>query len=100
MVGFGKVGDLYKLQKEARAMQKQMKALIIDGESKSGDVVVRINGTQEIEDIDIAEELLSPGNKEKLVKEIKQALKSAQKKLQKEMMKDMDLDKLKGMMGM
>jgi DNA-binding protein YbaB len=61
---------------------------------------VRINGTQELEDIDITEELLSPEKKERLVKEIKQALKSAQKKLQKEMMKDMDLDKLKGMMGM
>lgn len=99
-MAFGKVGDLYKLQKEARAMQKQMKALIIDGESKSGDVVVRINGTQELEDIDIAEELLHSDKKEALVKEIKQALKAAQKKLQKEMMKDMDMDKLKGMMGM
>ena len=99
-MAFGKVGDLYKMQKEARAMQKQMKALIIDGESKSGDVVARINGTQELEDIDIAEELLQPDKKERLVKEIKQALKAAQKKLQKEMMKDMDMDKLKGMMGM
>lgn len=98
-MALGKIGDLYKMQKEARAMQKQMKALIIDGESKSGDVIVRINGTQEIEDIDIAEELLAPDKKDALIKEMKQALKAAQKKLQKEMMKDMDMDKLKGMMG-
>ncbi|MFC1780486.1 YbaB/EbfC family nucleoid-associated protein [Patescibacteria group bacterium] len=99
-VGFGKLGEIYKLQKEARAMQKKMKAITIDGESKDGDVVVRINGVNEVEDIDIDEELLTPENKEKLVKKIKQAFKAANKKLQKEMMKDVDMDKMKGMLGM
>jgi DNA-binding YbaB/EbfC family protein len=99
-VGFGKLGEIYKLQKEARAMQKKMKAIIVDGESKDGDVVVRINGVNEVEDIDIDEELLTPENKDKLVKKLKQAVKAANKKLQKEMMKDVDMDKMKGMLGM
>lgn len=98
-LGFGKVGELYRLQKEARAMQKKMKAISIEGESGDGNVVVAIDGTQEITDIDIAEEILSPDKKEKLINDIKDACKSAQKKLQKEMMKDMDMDKLRGMLG-
>lgn len=99
-VGFGKVKELYKLQKEARAMQKKMKAVNVDGESKSGEVVVRINGVNEVVDIDIDESLLVLEKKDVLIKQLKQAFKSAQKKLQREMMKDMDMNKLKGMMGM
>ncbi len=100
MSAFGKLKDMYKLQKEARSMQKQMKKVSIDGESKDGLVVIRINGLQEIEDMDIAEELLDASKKEDLVKRIKQALKDAQKKLQREMMKDMDLDKMRSMLGL
>jgi DNA-binding YbaB/EbfC family protein len=99
-LGFGKVGELYKLQKEARAMQKKMKAVIVDGESKSGEVVVRINGVNEVIDIDIDDSLLNVEEKDVLIKQLKQAFKSAQKKLQREMTKDMDISKLKGMMGM
>ena len=98
-IGFGKLGDMYKLQKEARSMQKKMKAVNVDGESKAGDVVVKINGVNEVIDIDIDEGLLTPDKVEQLVKKLKQAFKSAQKRLQREMMKDMDIDKLKGMMG-
>jgi DNA-binding protein YbaB len=99
-LGFGKVGELYKLQKEARAMQKKMKAVIVDGESKSGEVVVRINGVNEVIDIDIDDSLLNVEEKDVLIKQLKQAFKSVQKKLQREMTKDMDISKLKGMMGM
>jgi len=99
-MAFGKVGELYKLQKEARSMQKKMKSISIDGESKDGSVVVMVNGLQEIVDIDIDEELLSPQKKKDLVKNLKQALKVANKKLQKEMMKDMDVNQLRGMLGM
>lgn len=97
--GFGKLGELYKLQKEARAMQKKMKAIIIQGDSKNGLVVVRINGTNAVEDIDIDEELLSPDKKKDLIKSLKQAFKDANKRLQKEMMKDMDVNKMRGMLG-
>ncbi|MBU0975337.1 MAG: YbaB/EbfC family nucleoid-associated protein [Patescibacteria group bacterium] len=100
MASFGKLGELYKMQKEAREMQKKMKALIIDGESKDGLVVVSINGTQEIEDVSIEDSLLSVDRKDDLIKRLKQAAKAANKKLQKEMMKDMDMGKLKGMLGM
>jgi len=99
-LGIGKIKDLYKLQKEAKSMQKQMQSVIIDGESKAKDVIVRINGVSEIIDMDIDDELLTVEKKDKLIEKIKEAFADAQKKLQKEMMKDMDMDKMKSMLGM
>lgn len=91
--------DLYKMQKQAREMQKQMKQLKITGMSDDENIEVIINGTQEIEDIVIKDEICTVENKRNLIRGFKQAFKDAQKKLQKEMMKDMDIDKLKGMLG-
>jgi len=96
---FGKAKDLYSMQKEARAMQKQMKQVRVEGLSDDELLKIVMNGIQEIEDIEIHEELLGVENKSDLVKALKQAWKSAQKNLQKEMMKDFDLDKIKGMLG-
>lgn len=98
-MAFGQMKDLYKLQKEARKMQKQMKKLRIDGYSKDELVRVVINGTQDVEEIEIENELLSEARKVDLVRALKQAFKDAQKKVQKEMAKDMDLDKMKSMLG-
>ena len=99
MAGFGKLKDLYKLQKEARQMQKKMKKIRISGLSKNEHVEIVINGTQEIEELDISDELLDQDRKDDLIKEFKQAMKDAQKKLQKEMAKDMDVDSLRNMLG-
>ena len=99
-MAFGKVGKLIQLQKEAREMQKNMKKINIDGASGKEDVVVRIDGTGEIIDIDMADELLTIDKKEELIKKLIEAYKNAQKKLQKEMMKDFDMEKMKGMLGM
>lgn len=96
---FGKAKDLYAMQKEARAMQKQMKQLRVEGESDDELLKIVMNGIQEIEDIEIHSDLLGVENKNDLVKALKQAWKVAQKNLQKEMMKDLDMDKLKGMLG-
>lgn len=93
------VGDLYKLQKEARQMQKEMKKISISGYSKNEDVEIVMDGTQEVQEIGIDDSLMSIENKSKLEKAIIEAFKDAQKKLQKEMAKDMDLDKIRGMLG-
>lgn len=96
---FGKVKDAYSMQKEARAMQKKMKQITVHGLSDDELVKVTINGLQDITEIDIHDELMSPDSKSDLVKGIKSAMKNAQKNLQKEMMKDFDMDSLKGMFG-
>ena len=96
---YNQMKDLYKMQKEARSMQKKLKAMKIDGLSDSEEVKISMNGAQEIVDIEISDELMTVENKKELVKGIKQANKDAQRKLQKEMMKDMDMSQLKNMLG-
>lgn len=96
---FSQAKDLYKMQAEARDMQKKMKQVIVSGTSKKEDVEVRMNGLNEVIEIDINPDILDQENKKLIEKAIKQALKDATKKLQKEMMKDMDIDKLKSMLG-
>ena len=96
---FNQMKDLYKLQKEAREMQKKMHGVKVVGVSDDEKVKVSMDGTQEIEEIEINDELLSIDNKRWLIKGIKEALKDAQKRLQRELAKDMDLNKIKGMLG-
>ena len=94
---FGTVKDIYKLQREAKKMQEEMKLILVTGESKKSLVKITINGAQELVDISFDDQIL--GDKVELKKHIKDAYTDAQKKLQKEMAKGMDLDKLKGMLG-
>jgi len=98
-MAFGQMKDLYKLQREARKMQKEMKKLRVEGFSKDDLIRVEINGLQNIEEIEIDEELLSLGRKKDLISGLKHAHKQASKKVQKEMAKDMDMDKMKSMLG-
>ncbi|HEX9804483.1 MAG TPA: YbaB/EbfC family nucleoid-associated protein [Candidatus Dojkabacteria bacterium] len=97
---FTQAKDLWKLQKEAREMQKKMKAIKISGMSDDEKVEVIIDGTQEILELFIDDAMMEVDKKNDLAKGVKQAIKDAQKKLQKEMMKDMDMDKMKSMLGM
>lgn len=96
---FDQLKDVYKLQKEAKEMQKKMKALQIKAFSDDEEVKIVMNGLQEIEEMDIADELLTPDNKKQLIKAIKEAIKDGQKRLQKELAKDMDISQLKNMLG-
>lgn len=96
---FDQIKDLYKLQKEAKEMQKKMKQIMVDGFSDDEDVKIRMNGLQEIESIDIDDDLINVENKKDLTKAIIQAVKDAQKRLQKEMAKDMDVSQIKSMLG-
>lgn len=96
---FDQIKDLYKLQKEAKDMQKKMKLVIIEGYSDDEDVKIKMNGLQEIEDISIADELMDLNSKKDLIKALEQAFKDAQKRLQKELAKDMDISQIKSMLG-
>ena len=96
---FDQLKDVYKLQKEAREMQKKMKAMHIDAFSDDEDVKITMNGMQEIDDMQINDDLMKLENKKQLIKAIKEAIKDGQKKLQKELSKDMDIDQIKNMLG-
>lgn len=96
---FAQAAELAKMQKEAKAMQKKLKATLVTGQSKDSLVKITLDGTQDLQDVVISESLLNPDSQRNLVKGIKQAFQSAQKELQREMMKDFDFSKIKGMLG-
>jgi DNA-binding YbaB/EbfC family protein len=96
---FNQMKDAYKLQREAKKMQEQMRKIKVSGESRNGFVRVYFNGAQEIENMTIDAQLMDPSRHEDLVNAIKEAYKDYQKKLQKEMAKDLDISKLRNMLG-
>jgi DNA-binding protein YbaB len=93
---FNKLKQFKDLRSQAKNMQRQMQEEILE-KSKDG-VRIKINGANEILELDINDELM--GNKEKLIKTIKNlfkdSLKDMQKKMAKKMMgSDIDFDALK-----
>lgn len=70
MVDFGKMRDLYKLQKQAREIQRELKDTEIEARSNDGWVSVVFNGEQHLTEVTLAEEALRPENKRELEKQI------------------------------
>lgn len=97
--GFGQMKDLYKMQREAKKMQKELQKTVVKGYSEGEKISVTVDGTQEIVAVKIDESLMNPESRTKVQNGIKEAYKDAQKKLQKELVKDMDMDQLKGLLG-
>ncbi len=84
---FDKAKDLYKLQKQARSIKKELKNTHIEAENEG--VLVTINGEQEVVSVQISDEALE--NKKKLEENLEKAFNKAVKKSQQigaEMMKD------------
>ncbi len=96
---FNQMKDLYKMQREAKKMQEQMRQVKVSGESKRGLVHMYFNGAQELENMTIDPELLSEDMHDELISQIKEAYKDFQKKSQKELAKDMDINKLRDMLS-
>jgi DNA-binding protein YbaB len=96
---FGQIGELMKMRSEAMKMKKKMEKTLVKGESRDGRVVVEINGLNELLNVEIADELMSPDKKRNLVNGLIQAMEKAKKELEKEMAKDFDINDLKGMLG-
>jgi len=77
MVDFGKIKDVYELQKKARAIQKELKDVEVEASSNDGWVTVVFNGEQHLTEINISEEALAPGNKRLLEKDLKNTISQA-----------------------
>lgn len=96
---FNKLKQFKDLRSQAKQMQKQMEEETLE-KSKDG-VRIKINGSNEILEMEIADHLM--GDKEKLIRVIKElfqdAVKSMQKKMAMKMMKGgkIDFDALKKM---
>jgi len=84
--------DLYKMQKEAKAIKKELASIHIEAEVDG--VVVIVSADQELVSIEIPDELLNIDSKVKLTKAIMKAHSKAFKKAQ-----EVSADKMKGLMG-
>ena len=96
---FSQMKDLYKLQREAKEMQKKLREVSVTGESDDGSIKLFMNGAQEFEDIFIDQSLMDGGNVEVFKRGFKEAFKDYQKKLQKQLASSVDLDELRKSLG-
>jgi DNA-binding protein YbaB len=96
---FSQMKDLYKMQSEAKEMQKKLKVVKIVGESNDGRVQISMNGAQEFEDIFIDDSLLSEGMLVVIKKQFQEAFKDYQKKLAKQIQSSFDVEDLKKVLG-
>jgi len=77
MVDFGKIKDLYKLQKQAREIQKELKDTETEARSNDGWVTVVFNGEQHLTELTLSEEALRPENKQELEKQLQNTISQA-----------------------
>lgn len=94
-----KAKDLYKLQKQARQIKKQLKNTHIEAEHEG--VTVTINGEQEVVKVEIADQALENKSKmqDNLVKALNKAIKKSQQigaDMMKDVMGDMNFPGLGG----
>ncbi len=68
--GLGDLGNIMRLQREFKNIQKTLKKTETSGETADGSVRVTINGEYRVIDIAIAQELISTGDKKKIEKAI------------------------------
>ncbi|MEK9159197.1 MAG: YbaB/EbfC family nucleoid-associated protein [Patescibacteria group bacterium] len=89
---FGQAKDLYKLQKKAKQIKEELKNLHIEAEVNG--IAVVINGEQEVVEVRIPPEMLTPENVTKLQETLLTVFNKAIKKSQ-----EVAAEKMRGMMG-
>jgi len=94
MPDFGKIKDLYALQKQARQIQKELKDIEVEASSNDGWVTVVFNGEQHLTEINLAEDALQPENKRELEKDLRNTISQAISRAQ-----AVAAEKMKGVAG-
>jgi len=79
---FSKLKQFKDLRDQAKQMQNVLAQESAEGSADWGKVKIKINGNQEVLNVEIDPELLSADNKEKLQSAIKEATNDAIKKVQ------------------
>lgn len=75
--GLGDIGQLMKMQKEMKNIQKKIQKTRIDGESSDGSVKAVVNGEFSLLDISINENLIKAGDVKKVEKMVYSAVNDA-----------------------
>ncbi len=83
---FQKLKQYKDLRDTAKEAQSVLEKETVHADAVGGKIGVVMDGNQKIISIDIDESLLSPENKEKIEKGIKEAIENAMKKLQRVML--------------
>ena len=91
---FDKAKDLYRLQKEARRVQKELKDTEVEATGAGGEVSVVFNGEMHLVDIKIGESMLEPGKRRELEETLKKVIAEAISRAQ-----AVAAEKAKGLMG-
>ena len=88
-----------KMLRKAQQAKSSMKSIAVAGKSKSGMTALLLNGLNEIQEIEFADELMNDLNKQKLVREIIEAFSDAKHELEKQLAATMDMDSIREMLG-
>lgn len=89
---FGQAKDMYKLQKKAKQIKEELKNLHIEAEIDGVKVVM--NAEQEVQEVAIAPEMLTPENGVKLQNTLKTVFNKGTKKSQ-----EIAAERMRDMMG-
>ncbi|MDR3237447.1 MAG: YbaB/EbfC family nucleoid-associated protein [Spirochaetia bacterium] len=79
--GLGDIGNLMKLQKEMKNIQKKLKAARVEDESNDGNVKAGVNGEFGLVDLSIDPEFLASGDAKKIEKSVMSAVNNAVEKM-------------------
>ncbi len=74
---FGNIGEMMKMQKQFKDIQKRIKKAEHDGESSDALVKVKVNGEFEVISLAIDDELIKNGDRKKIEKNVQMAVNSA-----------------------
>lgn len=86
---FSKLKQVKEMRDKAKNLQNSLANETFTGSGAWGKVKITVDGNQEVKDVDISEEMLSPSEKSKLEGGIKDALREAIKKAQKKIVEKM-----------
>ncbi len=92
--GLGDIGQLMKMQKEMKNIQKTIQKAKISGESSDGSVKAVVNGEFSLLDISIDEALIKAGDVKKVEKMVYSAINDAVNKA-----RDFSAEEMKKMAG-
>ncbi len=79
--GLGDLGNLMKMQKEMKNMQRKLKKTSLEGESKDSTVKAVVNGEYHLVDIRIEPQLIRDGDLKKVEKNVLTAVNDAVEKI-------------------
>ncbi|MCX6811368.1 MAG: YbaB/EbfC family nucleoid-associated protein [Candidatus Berkelbacteria bacterium] len=91
---FGKMGEMLKLQREAKRIQKELRNTEVESVSGGGKIKVILSGEVQVVKIDIDEDVLKPENKTEIEDSLINTINAGVKKAQAEA-----AEKSKGMLS-